>query len=222
MTVNDQIILQNINFPEPNIAPPLQLSPNVNVIVDEIINNVLTKISHKILPDLPEPETIVIYIDIDQGSDTETINYVEDDYIGKILLEMPDEQQQMPQELLNSLTRIGSTPSPPSQGDELLPEINQVNKRKTLIINHDSNIDFDISRTKNGVEITNNNDDNSEVSFVKQTPQHPKDRLTRMLRNKTPTIEINADVLENYSSSIADINIDKTDKNIKQEEVLTD
>ena len=102
-----------------------------------------------------------------------------------------------------------------------MPEINQVNKRKTLIINHDSNIDFDISRTKNGVEITNNNDDNSEVSFVKQTPQHPKDRLTRMLRNKTTTIEINADVLEHYSSSIADINIDKTDKNIKQEEVLT-
>ena len=74
----------------------MQLSPNVNVIVDEIINNVLTKISHKTLPDLPEPETIVIYIDIDQGSDTETINYVEDDYIGKILLEMPDEQQKIP------------------------------------------------------------------------------------------------------------------------------
>ena len=41
-----------------------------------------------------------------------------------------------------------------------------------------------------------------------------------MLRNKALTIEINADVLENYPSFTADINIDETDKNIKQEEVF--
>ena len=96
LTVNDQITLQDINLPEPNIALPLQLPPNVNVIVDEITNNVLTKISPKALPDLPEPETQVIDTDIDQGLDIETINYFEDNYISKILPEIPDEQQQIP------------------------------------------------------------------------------------------------------------------------------
>ena len=69
MTVNDQIILQNINLPGPNNELPLQLLPNVSSIIDEITNNVLTKISQKTLPDLPEPETIVIDTDVDQGSD---------------------------------------------------------------------------------------------------------------------------------------------------------
>ena len=176
----------------------------------------LTKISQKTLLDLPELETIVIDTDVDQGSDTETINYFEDDYIGKIIPEMLDEQQQTPQELLDSLTKIGSTPSPPPQGDELLTEINLVNEHETITINDD----FNISRTTNGIEITNNNDDNSKVSFAKQTPQYPKQRSARMLRNKALTIEINADVLENYPSFTADINIDETDKNIKQEEVF--
>ena len=169
------------------------------------------------MPDLPEPETIVVDTDVDQGSYTETINYFEDDCIGKIIPERQDEQQQIPQELLHSLTRIGSTSSRPSQGDALLPKINQVNKRETIIINDDSNIDFTISRATNGVRITNNNDENSEVSFVKQSPQHPKDRIARVLRNKAPTIEIDADILEYHSSFIADINIDEIDKNIKQE-----
>ena len=75
-------------------------------------------------------------------------------------------------------------------------------------------------QTLNGVEITNNNDDSSEVSFVKQTPQHQKYRLARLLRNKAPAIEIDADVLENYPSFTADINTDETDENIKQEEVF--
>ena len=69
MTVNDQIILQDINLPGPNNVLPLQLSPNVSAIIDEITNNVLTKTSQKTLPDLPEPETIVIETDVDQGSD---------------------------------------------------------------------------------------------------------------------------------------------------------
>ena len=69
MTVNDQIILQDINLPGPNNVLPLQLSPNVSTIIDEITNNVLTKTSQKTLPDLPEPETIVIDTDVDQGSD---------------------------------------------------------------------------------------------------------------------------------------------------------
>ena len=176
----------------------------------------LTKISQKTLPDLPELETIVIDIDVDQGSDTEKINYFEDDYIGKIIPEMLDEQQQTSQEVLDSLTKIGSTPSPPPQGDELLTEINLVNERETATINDD----FNISPNTNGIEITNNNDDNTKVRFVKQTPQHPKQRSARMLRNKALTIEIDADVLENYPSFTTDINIDETDKNIKQEEVF--
>ena len=69
MTVNDQIILQDINLPGPNNVLPLQLLPNVSAIIDEITNNVLTKTSQKTLPDLPEPETIVINTDVDQGSD---------------------------------------------------------------------------------------------------------------------------------------------------------
>ena len=124
MTVNDQITLQDINLLEPNIAPPLQMPPNVNAILDKIKNNVLTKISQKTLPDLPEPETIVIDTDVDQGSDTETIIYFEDDHINKIIPETPGKQQQIPQELLDSVTRVGSTPSSPPQGDKLLPEIN--------------------------------------------------------------------------------------------------
>ena len=38
-----------------------------------------------------------------------------------------------------------------------------------------------IYQTTNGVENKNNNDDDDEVSFVKQTLQHPKDILARML-----------------------------------------
>ena len=118
----------------------MQLPANVNVIVEEITNHVLTKISQKNLPDLSEPKTIVIDTDIDQGSDTETINYFENDYISKMITETSDEQQQIPQELLDSLTRIGSTPSPPPKGDE--PEINQVNERETIIINDDNHINL--------------------------------------------------------------------------------
>ena len=68
--------------------------------------------------------------------------------------------------------------------------------------------------------ITGENNENDKVTFVKQTPQHRRDRLARMLKNKTPTIEIDADVLENYPSFTVDINIDETDRNIKEEEVF--
>ena len=57
---------------------------------------------------------------------------------------MPDEQQQIPQELLLSLTSTGSTLSPPPQGEKLLPEINQANKREAIIID-DSDMYFNIS-----------------------------------------------------------------------------
>ena len=110
-TVSDQITLQDINLPEPNIATPLQLLLNVTAITNKIANNVLTKISQKTLPGLSEPETIVTDTNVDQGSDTEKINNFKDNYIGKIIPKTPDEQQQIPQELLDSLTRIGSTPS---------------------------------------------------------------------------------------------------------------
>ena len=83
LTVNDQITFQDINLPEANIMSPVELPPNVNAIVDEITNNVLTKISQKTLTDLPESKTTVIDTDIDQGLNSETINYLQDDYIGK-------------------------------------------------------------------------------------------------------------------------------------------
>ena len=51
-------------------------------------------------------------------------------------------------------------------------------------------------------------------------PQHPKNRLVRMLRYKVLTIEIDADVLEKRRPFTADIYINETDKNIKQEEVF--
>ena len=41
-----------------------------------------------------------------------------------------------------------------------------------------------------------------------------------MLRNKAPTIEVDADVLEKYTSFTAKVNIDETDKNIKKEDVF--
>lgn len=53
--------------------PPLQLPPDPNNVVDEITNNVFTRNSQKTFPDLPEPQTMVIDNDVDQGSDTETI-----------------------------------------------------------------------------------------------------------------------------------------------------
>ena len=86
-------------------------------------------------------------------SDTNTINCFENDYFGRILPETPDEKQQIAQDILDLLTRICSTRSPLPQDDELLPEINQLNKRETITINDDSDIDFNISRTINGVEI---------------------------------------------------------------------
>ena len=102
------------------------------------------------MPDLPEPETVVIDTDLDQGSDTETINYIEDKHISEMIPETSDEQQAIPQEGLDSLTRIYSARSPPPQGDELLPERNQANECETIINDaNDDDIDFTISRTTN-------------------------------------------------------------------------
>ena len=115
--------------------------------------------------------------------------------------------------------RIDS-PSLPLQDDELLPEINQSNEHETIIINDhnvEGDIDFTISGTANRIDITKNNDDD-KVTFVKQTAQHPRDAT--MLQNKTLTIEVDADVVQNYPSLTADVNIDETDKNIKHEEVF--
>ena len=83
-TVNDQITLQDINFPEPNIATPLQLLLNVTAITNKIANNVLTKISQKTLPGLSEPETIVTDTNVDQGSDTEKINILKTIILAKL------------------------------------------------------------------------------------------------------------------------------------------
>ena len=56
------------------------------------------------------------------------------------------------------------------------------------------------------------------TSLVKKTLRYPKDTLATMLRNKAPTIETDAYLLENYSSFTTDMNTDEKDKNIKQEE----
>ena len=184
-------------MPESNIVPPLQLPPNVNEIIGEITNDVLTKISQKTWTQNDGIDT-----DVDQGSDTETNNYFEDNYIGEVIPEPPDKQQPIPREILDFLNLI-------------LPEINQVNERETRIINDDGDISFNISQTANEVEITNNNDDNDEVRFIKQTLQHPKNILARILWNKASTIEIDADVLEQYPAFTANINIDEAYKNIK-------
>ena len=115
--------------------------------------------------------------------------------------------------------RIDS-PSLPLQDDELLPEINQSNEHETIIINDhnvEGDIDFTISGTADRIDITKDNDDD-KVTFVKQTAQHPRDAT--MLQNKTLTIEVDADVVENYASLTADVNIDETDKNVKHEEVF--
>ena len=115
--------------------------------------------------------------------------------------------------------RIDS-PSLPLQDDELLPEINQSNEHETIIINDhnvEGDIDFTISGTADRIDITKDNDDD-KVTFVKQTAQHPRDAT--MLQNKTLTTEVDADVVENYPSLTADVNIDETDKNVKHEEVF--
>ena len=75
-----------------------------------------------------------------------------------------------------------------------------------------------ITETRDRVNITNN--DANSVSFLKQKLQYQRDRLARMLRNKVPTIETDPDMLEQYPSFTADINIDETDKNLKHKEVF--
>ena len=60
----------------------------------------------------------------------------------------------------------------------------------------DEDVDFNVSRTADGVEINANNDD--DVTLVKQLPQYPRDRLARMLQDETLRIEVDSEVLETY------------------------
>ena len=83
---------------------------------------------------------------VDLRSDTETINYSEDDYIGEMVPETRDKQQPIPQEILDSLTRTDSTPSPLPQDGKLLPEINQVTEHEVIIINDGDDINLNISQ----------------------------------------------------------------------------
>ena len=55
------------------------------------------------------PETILVDPDIHQVSDTETIDYTEDDWIGHMLTQTTEHP--IPQDVLYSLARIDSTPS---------------------------------------------------------------------------------------------------------------
>ena len=50
--------------------------------------------------------------------------------------------------------------------------------------------------------------------------RHNIQKISKDAKRKAPTRETDAGVLENYPSFTADINIDKTDKNIKEEEVF--
>ena len=56
--------------------------------------------------------------------------------------------------------------------------------------------------------------------YVLSNKQRNIQKIHQQIRHKAPTVEIDADVLENYPSFTADINIDETNKNIKQEEVF--
>ena len=156
LTVNDQITSQDLNLPELSTALPLQLPLELNAMVEDIASNVMGKIRQQSITN--PPEAIVVDPDISRSSDSKTIDYIEDDWIGDMLPETRDDQTT--QNVLHSLARISpirinSTPSPLSQDNELLPEINQTNQRETIIINDCNNIDSTMSLTADGVEITN-------------------------------------------------------------------
>ena len=139
---------RDLNLPEASIVPPLRLPPELDNIVEDITSNVMNQIAQQSVVNPPE-----MIVDINQASDTETIYYIEDDWIGDML---PEETDAVSQGVLDSLAII-EKPSPPPQDDELLPEVNQDNKCETITINddNDDDIDFTISRTVDGVEITN-------------------------------------------------------------------
>ena len=125
LTVNNHITSQDLNLPEWPTAPPLQLPPELNAIVEDITSNVMVKITQKSI--INPPETIVVDPDITQGSGTETIDYIEGDWIGDML---PETDDPIPQDVLDLLARISpiridSTSSLSPQDNELLPEINQ-------------------------------------------------------------------------------------------------
>ena len=167
---------------------------------------------------MPKPETIDVDCAVSQSSDTETVGYIGDDWVGDIKLETADDPK--PQKELDFLAKISNTPSLPPEDDEFLLKINQGNGRETIIINdnNDDDINFMITKTRDVVKITNNDDDN--VSFLQQKLQYPRDRSATMLRNKAPTIEMEAKVLEHYPSFTADTSVNETDKNLKPEEVF--
>ena len=125
LTVNNQITSQDLNLPEWPIALPLQLPPELNAMVEDITSNVMGKITQKSI--INPPEMIVVDPDIPQGSGTETIDYIEGDWIGDMLPETTDDP--IPHNVLDSLARISpiridSTSSLSPQDNELLPEIN--------------------------------------------------------------------------------------------------
>ena len=69
LTVNGHIARQDINLPEPTIAPPLQLPTKLNVLVDNITRNGMTRITQETMP---KPKTIDVDPAVNQGSDIET------------------------------------------------------------------------------------------------------------------------------------------------------
>ena len=155
LTVNDHIALQDINLPEPTIAPPLQLPTKLNVLVDNITRNVMTRITQETMP---KPKTIDVDPAVNQGSDIETFGYIENGWIDDMIPGTTDNL--IPQEILDSLARINNTPSPPRHYDELLLITNQTNGREATITNDDKDeeINFTITKTRDGV--------NNTLSFI--------------------------------------------------------
>ena len=213
--VNNQITSQDLDLPEPSVTSPLQVPPELNAMVEDITSNVLGKMTQE--STVNAPELIDVDPHVPAGSDTETIDYIENGYIGDML---PKESgSPLPESVLDSLGRISpiNINSSPRQDDELLPKIPQNDVRPTVMIENED-VDFTLSRTIDRVEINPNNDD--DVTFVKQTPQHPRCRLARMLQDETSRIEVDAEVLEAYLLFSANITLDETNKDKKKEEIF--
>ena len=213
--VNNQITSQDLDLPEPSITPSLQLPPELNAMVEDMTSNVQGKMTQE--STVNAPELIDVDPDVPAGSDTETIDYIENDYIGDMLSK--ESGLPLPQSALDLLGRISpiNIDSPPRQDDELLPKIPQKDDRPTVMI-EDEDVDFTLSCTVDRVEINPNNDD--DVTFAKQTPQHPRYRLARMLQDETSRIEVDAEVLEAYLLFSANITLDETNKDKKKRSLI--
>ena len=129
--INDQITSEDLDLPELSITLLLQLPPELTAMVDDITSNLLGKIMQESTLNAP----VLIHVDPDApaGLITETIDYIEDDYIGGML---PEESRSTPpQSVLDSIGRISpiNIDSPPRQDYQLLPKILQNGSRPAVL-----------------------------------------------------------------------------------------